>query len=173
PRPPQHRGRRHPQAPLGQASARNWPLRRSRHGRARGKPHPSRRAPGCRPPARSSIPPQRSERPLRRGWRSIWLLSGAFLTLCRRVSGGQSLLRPRRTPRRTMMSNKMWGGRFGEGPDRIMEEINASIGFDQRFYAQDIRGSKAHAAMLAEKGIISREDADKIVAGLDAVLAEI
>src|SRR5690606_41008246 len=102
-----------------------------------------------------------------------WLLSGAFLTLCRRVSGGQSLLRPRRTPRRTMMSNKMWGGRFGEGPDRIMEEINASIGFDQRFYAQDIRGSKAHAAMLAEKGIISREDADKIVAGLDAVLAEI
>ncbi len=38
------------------------------------------------------------------------------------------------------MSNKMWGGRFGEGPDRIMEEINASIGFDQRFFAQDIRG---------------------------------
>ncbi|MBO6633216.1 argininosuccinate lyase [Parvibaculum sp.] len=71
------------------------------------------------------------------------------------------------------MSNKMWGGRFGEGPDRIMEEINASIGFDQRFFAQDIRGSKAHAAMLAEKGIISREDADKIVAGLDTVLAEI
>lgn len=71
------------------------------------------------------------------------------------------------------MSNKMWGGRFGEGPDRIMEEINASIGFDQRFFAQDIRGSKAHAAMLAEKGIISREDADKIVAGLDAVLSEI
>ena len=71
------------------------------------------------------------------------------------------------------MSNKMWGGRFGEGPDRIMEEINASIGFDRRFFAQDIRGSKAHAAMLAEKGIISREDADKIVAGLDTVLAEI
>ncbi|MDX5364950.1 MAG: argininosuccinate lyase [Alphaproteobacteria bacterium] len=71
------------------------------------------------------------------------------------------------------MSNKMWGGRFGEGPDRIMEEINASIGFDQRFFAQDIAGSKAHCRMLAEKGIISREDADKIVAGLDAVLAEI
>ena len=71
------------------------------------------------------------------------------------------------------MSNKMWGGRFGAGPDRIMEEINASIGFDKRFFAQDIAGSKAHAAMLAEKGIISREDADKIVAGLDAVLAEI
>ena len=71
------------------------------------------------------------------------------------------------------MSNKMWGGRFGEGPDRIMEGINASIGFDQRFFAQDIAGSKAHCRMLAETGIISREDADKIVAGLDAVLAEI
>ncbi|MBX3504129.1 MAG: argininosuccinate lyase [Parvibaculum sp.] len=71
------------------------------------------------------------------------------------------------------MSNKMWGGRFGEGPDRIMEEINASIGFDQRFFAQDIAGSKAHCRMLAEKGIISRDDADKIVAGLDAVLSEI
>lgn len=71
------------------------------------------------------------------------------------------------------MSNKMWGGRFGAGPDRIMEEINASIGFDKRFFAQDIAGSKAHAAMLAETGIISREDADKIVAGLDAVLTEI
>jgi argininosuccinate lyase len=71
------------------------------------------------------------------------------------------------------MSNKMWGGRFGESPDLIMEEINASIGFDQRFFAQDIRGSKAHCAMLAEKGIISRADADQIVAGLDAILKEI
>ena len=71
------------------------------------------------------------------------------------------------------MSNKMWGGRFGEGPDRIMEEINASIGFDQRFFAQDIEGSKAHCRMLAETGIISRDDAEKIVAGLDQVLAEI
>ncbi len=71
------------------------------------------------------------------------------------------------------MSNKMWGGRFGEGPDRIMEEINASIGFDQRFFAQDIEGSKAHCRMLAETGIISRDDAKKIVAGLDQVLAEI
>lgn len=67
----------------------------------------------------------------------------------------------------------MWGGRFGSGPDRIMEEINASIGFDQRFFAQDIRGSKAHCAMLAETGIISRTDADQIVAGLDTVLKEI
>ncbi|MDE1172869.1 MAG: argininosuccinate lyase [Parvibaculaceae bacterium] len=71
------------------------------------------------------------------------------------------------------MSNKMWGGRFGEGPDRIMEEINASIGYDQRLYAQDIRGSKAHCAMLAARGIIAKEDADQILAGLDAILADI
>ncbi|WP_420559925.1 argininosuccinate lyase [Tepidicaulis sp.] len=71
------------------------------------------------------------------------------------------------------MSNKMWGGRFGESPDEIMEEINASIGFDKRFAAQDIRGSKAHAYMLAEKGIIAKADVDQIVAGLDAIGAEI
>ncbi|MEQ9520784.1 MAG: argininosuccinate lyase [Parvibaculum sp.] len=71
------------------------------------------------------------------------------------------------------MSNKMWGGRFGEGPDAIMEEINASIGFDQRFAAQDIRGSKAHCAMLAAKGIIAKSDADQIDAGLDTIAREI
>lgn len=47
------------------------------------------------------------------------------------------------------MSNKMWGGRFGESPDAIMEEINVSIDVDQHLYAQDIAASKAHAAMLA------------------------
>jgi len=71
------------------------------------------------------------------------------------------------------MSNKMWGGRFETGPDAIMEEINASIGFDQRLYAQDIAGSKAHAAMLAKQGIIDASDAEKIVAGLDTILSEI
>ena len=71
------------------------------------------------------------------------------------------------------MSNKMWGGRFASGPDAIMEEINASIGFDQRLYRQDIAGSKAHAAMLAATGILTREDGDAIQAGLDEVLAEI
>ena len=50
------------------------------------------------------------------------------------------------------MTNKMWGGRFASGPDAIMEEINASIGFDKRLSAQDIAGSKAHAAMLAKTG---------------------
>jgi len=70
-------------------------------------------------------------------------------------------------------SNQMWGGRFASGPDAIMEEINASIGFDKKLYAQDIRGSKAHAAMLAHQGIISAGDKEQIVAGLDAILSEI
>jgi argininosuccinate lyase len=71
------------------------------------------------------------------------------------------------------MSNKMWGGRFETAPDAIMEEINASIGFDYRFAAQDIRGSRAHVAMLAETGIISKEDAAAIDAGLEQVGTEI
>ncbi|MCX5579897.1 argininosuccinate lyase [Kaistia terrae] len=71
------------------------------------------------------------------------------------------------------MSNSMWGGRFSEGPAAIMEEINASIGFDQKLYRQDIAGSKAHAAMLARQGIIAADDAEKIAAGLDAILREI
>ena len=69
--------------------------------------------------------------------------------------------------------NQMWGGRFASGPDAIMEEINASIDFDRRLYAQDIEGSLAHAAMLAECGIISREDEAKIRAGLNTILSEI
>lgn len=71
------------------------------------------------------------------------------------------------------MSNRMWGGRFDAGPSAIMEEINASITFDQRLYAQDIAGSKAHCAMLAAQEIISREDADKIITGLNTILLEI
>ena len=71
------------------------------------------------------------------------------------------------------MSNAMWGGRFASGPDAIMEEINASIGFDQRLAAQDIRGSKAHAAMLAATGIISEDDAAAITHGLTQIAGEI
>ena len=70
-------------------------------------------------------------------------------------------------------SNKMWGGRFGSGPDAIMEEINASIGFDKKLYAQDIEGSMAHAQMLADNGIISAEDRDKITHGLNTISSEI
>ncbi|HMM13685.1 MAG TPA: argininosuccinate lyase [Parvibaculum sp.] len=71
------------------------------------------------------------------------------------------------------MSNKMWGGRFGQGPDRIMEEINASIDFDKRLFAQDIRGSQAHCSMLAAQGIISSADAEQIVAGLEEIRKDI
>jgi argininosuccinate lyase len=71
------------------------------------------------------------------------------------------------------MSNKMWGGRFGSGPDPIMEDINASIHFDRHLYRQDIAASKAHAAMLAKKGIITAQDAKKIAHGLDTILSEI
>lgn len=69
--------------------------------------------------------------------------------------------------------NQMWGGRFASGPDAIMEEINASIDFDYKLYAQDIAGSKAHAAMLADKGIISSADAKQISVGLDKIKREI
>ncbi len=71
------------------------------------------------------------------------------------------------------MTNKMWGGRFASGPAEIMEEINASIDFDKRLFAQDIAGSKAHCRMLAETGIISGEDAAAILQGLDTIASEI
>ncbi|MET4102274.1 argininosuccinate lyase [Roseovarius sp. MBR-78] len=70
-------------------------------------------------------------------------------------------------------SNKMWGGRFAAGPDAIMEAINASIAFDKRLAAQDIAGSRAHAAMLAATGIISDRDAQAMREGLLTVLSEI
>jgi argininosuccinate lyase len=69
--------------------------------------------------------------------------------------------------------NTMWGGRFATGPDAIMEEINASIGFDRRMARQDIEGSRAHARMLAATGVITNSDADQICDGLFTVLSEI
>ncbi len=74
---------------------------------------------------------------------------------------------------KTKAANQMWGGRFAEGPDAIMQAINASIGFDKRLYAQDIAGSRAHAAMLAATGILSDTDAQAIGEGLLTVLSEI
>ena len=63
----------------------------------------------------------------------------------------------------------MWGGRFAEGPSAVMRAINASIPFDKQMWRQDIAGSKAHVAMLAETGIVTPEDADAITTGLDRV----
>jgi argininosuccinate lyase len=67
----------------------------------------------------------------------------------------------------------MWGGRFLASPAAIMEEINASIDFDKRLWRHDILASKAHAAMLAANGIITKEDGDEIDRGLDRIAAEI
>ncbi|UXM95187.1 argininosuccinate lyase [Bartonella sp. HY329] len=73
----------------------------------------------------------------------------------------------------TDKSNQMWGGRFASGPDAIMEEINASIDYDRKLYKQDIKGSLAHAAMLAKQGIISAHDMQEIERGLHIILKEI
>ncbi|MDD9908771.1 MAG: argininosuccinate lyase [Ahrensia sp.] len=70
-------------------------------------------------------------------------------------------------------SNLMWGGRFSAGPDAIMEEINASIPFDRKLYAEDIEGSRAHAQMLHDQGILSSDDHASIDAGLRDILTEI
>jgi argininosuccinate lyase len=72
-----------------------------------------------------------------------------------------------------IVSNKMWGGRFGTGPDAIMADINTSIDVDRKLFRQDIAASRAHAEMLKAKGIIAAQDAEMIVRGLDAILNEI
>ena len=69
--------------------------------------------------------------------------------------------------------HSLWGGRYAEGPGAIMREINASIGFDRKMWRQDIRGSLAHAKMLAHVGIISADDEAAIRKGLDDIAAEI
>jgi argininosuccinate lyase len=67
---------------------------------------------------------------------------------------------------------EMWGGRFGGKPAELMAEINASIRFDKRLWREDIAGSKAHAAMLREQGIISEADAAAIIEGLNQIAEE-
>ena len=70
-------------------------------------------------------------------------------------------------------AHALWGARLPDGPDAVMEAINASVGFDHRLYAQDIAASKAHATMLVRQGIIAKEDGDAILAGLGKILQEI
>lgn len=67
----------------------------------------------------------------------------------------------------------LWGGRFSAAPTGELERFGASLPFDKRMWKQDIRGSKAHAAMLAHQGVISAEDAEAIRAGLDEIAGEI
>ena len=69
-------------------------------------------------------------------------------------------------------SNKMWGGRFAAGPSEIMQTINASLPVDRRMWREDLAGSRAHAEMLRDQGIIGAEDAAAILAGLDTIEAE-
>jgi argininosuccinate lyase len=72
-----------------------------------------------------------------------------------------------------MSTNKMWGGRFAEGPAAAMQDITPSIDFDNRLAEQDIACSRAHAAMLAARGIISADDCERILSGLSAIGKEI
>ncbi|RUM59018.1 MAG: argininosuccinate lyase [Persephonella sp.] len=71
------------------------------------------------------------------------------------------------------MSKKLWGGRFSEGTDQFVEEFTESISFDKELALYDIKGSIAHARMLGEQGIISKEDAEKIIRGLEEIKREI
>src|SRR5438445_2058603 len=72
-----------------------------------------------------------------------------------------------------MGGNKMWGGRFKSGPAEVMEEITPSIDFDKRLAEQDLAGSRAHVRMLAARKIISADDCESILKGLDLSEREI
>ena len=68
---------------------------------------------------------------------------------------------------------QLWGGRFTKETDKLVYNFNASISFDQRFYEQDIHGSMAHAKMLGKQGIISEEDKEAILSGLQSILDDV
>ena len=68
---------------------------------------------------------------------------------------------------------QLWGGRFTKETDQMVYQINASISFDKRFYAQDIRGSIAHVMMLAKQGILTEEEQRKMISGLEGILRDI
>lgn len=68
---------------------------------------------------------------------------------------------------------KLWGGRFTKETNRLVNNFNAYISFDQKFYRQDIRGSIAHVTMLAKQGILSETDRDIIINGLKGILSDI
>ena len=68
---------------------------------------------------------------------------------------------------------KMWAGLTSGETSKIADDFNSSISFDSRMYEQDIKGSMAHAAMLSARGIIDKEDADKIIEGLQGILNDL
>ncbi len=71
------------------------------------------------------------------------------------------------------MAKKLWGGRFREDINELVNQFNASIGFDKRLFRQDIRGSMAHCRMLASQGIIPEDDARAILQGLEEILNDL
>ncbi len=68
---------------------------------------------------------------------------------------------------------KLWGGRFSKDTDKLVEDFHSSISFDQKLYKWDITGSKAHARMLGDIGVLTKEEAQQILAGLDEIMTEI
>lgn len=68
---------------------------------------------------------------------------------------------------------QLWGGRFTKETDQLVYNFNASISFDKRFYAQDIRGSIAHVMMLARQGILTDSEKEKIIEGLEGILDDV
>ena len=68
---------------------------------------------------------------------------------------------------------QLWGGRFTKETDQLVYRFNASISFDQKFYRQDIEGSMAHVKMLAKQGILTEEERDRILKGLEALGIEL
>ena len=68
---------------------------------------------------------------------------------------------------------QLWGGRFTKETDQLVYNFNASISFDKKFYAQDIRGSIAHVMMLARQGILTDLEKEKIVEGLEGILSDV
>lgn len=68
---------------------------------------------------------------------------------------------------------KLWGGRFTKETNQLVNNFNASLPFDRRFYKQDIEGSIAHVTMLAKQGILSNEDKAAIIAGLTSIRNDI
>ncbi|MCP4668227.1 MAG: argininosuccinate lyase, partial [Deltaproteobacteria bacterium] len=73
----------------------------------------------------------------------------------------------------TGKTGKIWGGRFREETDALVNRFNASIGFDRRLYAQDIEGSKAHCRMLGKQKIITQDEASRILEGLEEIKQEL
>ena len=68
---------------------------------------------------------------------------------------------------------QLWGGRFTKETDKLVYNFNASIGFDQKFFHQDVQGSKAHVTMLAKQGILTEDEKNQIIAGLDSIVADV